>query len=333
MCTADGISGPDDGARRRPRERSGAAHIRQARWTRPRAALLAAGLLLLTGTAGCSGAGGRDAVSQSSPPAPTAPAGPPWSPLTIPATGDAACRTVVVGAGDIVNDMTVADSTGRLAQAQHPDLVLVLGDNQYQSGALAEYRAQYDRTAWGALKAITDPVPGNHEYHTAGAEGYFAYFGTPPPYYAYDAGCGWRGYALNSETSISEQAEWLRGDLAAHPGARVLATWHTPRFSSGTEHGSNPLLQPFWDALSDRQGVVLNGHEHNYERFAPVGLVREFVVGTGGSSTFPFGAPVPGSQMRLAGMPGVLRLELMPADYRWSFLTTAGTVGDSGSGS
>lgn len=239
---------------------------------------------------------------------------------------------MAVAAGDIVNNVTVADRTGRLAQAQHPDLVLVLGDNQYDSGSLGDYKAEYDKTGWGALKPITKPVPGNHEYGTPGAAGYFTYWGQPLKYYAYDAGCGWRGYALNSEINIPEQTAWLRRDLTAHPGAAVLVSWHRPRFSSGSVHGNDRALQPFWDALADRRAVVLNGHEHNYERFAPVGKIREFVVGTGGSSTYPFGAPAPGSQIRVARTPGVLRLELLPAGYRWSFLTTAGAVRDRGSG-
>ncbi len=208
----------------------------------------------------------------------------------------------------------------------------MLGDNQYDSGALREFRTQYDRTAWGRLKPITRPVPGNHEYRTRGAAGYFAYFGDPPPYYAYDAGCGWRGYALDSERDVPAQAAWLRRELDAHPGAPVLASWHKPRFSSGEEHGSDRSLQPFWDALAGRTGVVLNGHEHHYERFAPIGQVRQFVVGTGGTSTYAFGEPVPGSEARISRMPGVLRLELSPGGYRWSFLGTDGAARDSGSG-
>ena len=207
----------------------------------------------------------------------------------------------------------------------------MLGDNQYDSGTLEEYEQGYDRTVWGRLKPITNPVPGNHEHETEDAAGYVAYFGGPPPWYAYDAGCGWRGYALDSETDVLAQADWLRDDLAAHPGAPVLATWHTPRFSSGTQHGGEPDLQPFWDALAGRTGVVLNGHEHNYERFAPVGQVREFVVGTGGSSSYPFGRPEAGSEVRVSDTPGVLRLELTPAGYRWAFLATDGTVPDTGS--
>jgi alkaline phosphatase len=242
------------------------------------------------------------------------------------------CRTVAVAAGDIVNDVPTARRTGRLAQAQRPALVLALGDNQYPRGSLPDYRAKYASTSWGSLKPLTKPVPGNHEYLTRGAAGYFAYFGNPPPYYAYDAGCGWRGYALDSENDIAAQATWLRRELAAHPSAAVLATWHRPRYSSGVEHGGDARVQPFWDALGRRRGVVLNGHEHNYERFAPRGQLREFVVGTGGTSTYRFGRPAAGSRRRVSGTPGVLRLELFPGGaYRWAFLSTVGTVVDQGS--
>ena len=227
----------------------------------------------------------------------------------------------------------MADVTGRLAGDQQPDAVLVLGDNQYPAGSVEDYRAEYDQTAWGQLKDRTRPVPGNHEYRTEAADGYFSYFGDPDPYYAYDAGCGWRGYALNSEIDLGPQIGWLRADLAAHPGAPVLASWHRPRWSSGTEHGSDPDMQPLWTALAGRTGVVLNGHEHDYERFAPVGGLREFVVGTGGTSRYLFGDPVEGSERRVARTPGVLRLDLSAAAaYDWAFLDTTGAVLDSGHG-
>lgn len=252
------------------------------------------------------------------------------SPNTPDETG---CRSSVVAAGDIVNDVDIAIQTGRLAAEQQPDLVLLLGDNQYPDGSLARYRSQYDRTTWGRLKPITKPVPGNHEYRTPDAAGYFTYFNHPPAYYAYDAGCGWRGYALNSEIDLSPQLAWLRRDLAAHPGAAVLASWHKPRWSSGAEHGSNTDMQPLWTALSGRSGVVLNGHEHNYERFAQVDGFREFVVGTGGSSQYPFGSTVPGSERRISRTPGVLRLDLQPHGvYRWTFIDTASTSLDTGLG-
>ena len=242
----------------------------------------------------------------------------------------AGCRAVVVAAGDI-NDVETADLTGRVAATQDPDQVLVLGDNQYESGSLEDYRTEYDRTVWGRLKPVTNPVPGNHEYRTRDADGYFTYFGEPPPHYAYDAGCGWRGYALNSEVDMGEQAAWLRADLRAHPGAPVLASWHRPRWSSGVKHGSDPEVQPLWDALAGRTAVVLNGHEHNYERFAPIGQVRQFVAGTGGTSAYAFGAPAPGSEVRLAHTPGVLRLDLQAQGaYAWTFLDTAGTALDQG---
>lgn len=238
------------------------------------------------------------------------------------------CRAVVVAAGDIVNDVEVADRTGELAAAQDPDLVLVLGDNQYDSGALEDYRDEYDRTAWGRLKPLTNPVPGNHEYRTRDADGYFTYFGDPAPYYAYDAGCGWRGYALNSEVDLDEQTAWLREDLAAHPTGAVIASWHKPRWSSGTKHGDDSDVQPLWDELTGRTGVVLNGHEHNYERFAPVGDVREFVAGTSG---YPCGNPAPGSEVRISGSPGVLRLDLRTQGaYSWAFLDAGGTTLDRG---
>lgn len=243
------------------------------------------------------------------------------------------CPKVVVAAGDIVNVVSVADRTGRLAAAQHPSRVLALGDEQYNSGALADFRRKYDRTAWGKLKPITKPVPGNHEYRTPGAAGYFTYFGNPAPYYAYDAGCGWRAYALNSEIGLTAQVAWLHRDLAAHPGAPVLAYWHRPRWSSGTEHGSDSAMQPFWTALAGRSGIVLNGHEHNYERFAAFGHLREFVVGTGGSSTYPFGTPVAGSQVRIAHTPGVLRLALASGGrYSFAFLNLSGAALDRGVG-
>ncbi len=287
------------------------------------------GVLALT-ACGAGGATSSDATSSGA-----QPAGAVWMPADVApavANGAAGCRSVVVAAGDIVNDERAAEGTGRLAAGQQADQVLVLGDNQYDSGALEDYRSGYDRLSWGRLKAITRPVPGNHEYRTPGAEGYFAYFGRPPPYYAYDAGCGWRGYALNSEIGMDEQTAWLRRDLAAHPDAAVLAFWHKPRWSSGTRHGNDASVQPLWDALTGRAGVVLNGHEHNYERFAPVGRVREFVAGTGGSSTYPFGTAQPGSQARIAQTEGVLRLELRPgSSYAWSFLAVDGRTLDTGS--
>ncbi len=230
-----------------------------------------------------------------------------------------------------MNSHRSARATGSLAVSLNPDLVSVLGDQQYPVGSLAQYLHGYDTTAWGNLKARTRPVPGNHEYGTPGAAGYFAYFGQSHPYYAFAVGCGWRGYALNSEVNIATEARWLRIDLTAHPGKEVLVYWHRPRYSSGIKHGSDPAMQPFWTALAGRSGIVLNGHEHNYERFAARGGLRAFVVGTGGSSSYPFRArPVPGSVKRIAGTPGVLVLHIKTGSYTWSFRNTNNRVLDAG---
>lgn len=241
------------------------------------------------------------------------------------------CLKVVVAAGDM-NHFPDTQATGRLAQGQHPDTVATLGDQQYPTGSLADYLKRYNTTGWGQLKGKTKPVPGHHEYKTPSATGYFAYFGTPA-YYAYQACCGWRGYALNSLIAVAPQAAWLRRDLAAHPGAPVVVSFSDPRYSSGTKHGGEPKMQPFLDALAARTGVVLNGHEHNYERFAPRRQLREFVAGTGGSATYPFGPPAPGSQKRITQTPGVLVLDLHNAgQYTWRFINKKNTTLDSGRG-
>jgi hypothetical protein len=238
--------------------------------------------------------------------------------------------------------------------------VLTLGDNQYDNGTLAAFQQSYDPT-WGRLKTITRPAVGNHEYQTSStAAGYFDYFNgsgslTGPAgdrdkgYYSYDVG-NWHLIALNSNcarvscSAGSAQDQWLRADLAAHPVACTLAYWHHPLFSSGA-HGNIATSQPFWNALyAGGADVVLNGHDHDYERFAPqtpaaaadaASGIRQFVVGTGGKSqaAFPAGGVKPNSQVRNAGTYGVLRLALHASSYDWQFKSEAGkTFTDSGSG-
>jgi hypothetical protein len=241
----------------------------------------------------------------------------------------AKCSRVIAAAGDM-NNVKQAKATGALAQAQAPDMVATLGDHVYPVATASRLRRVYDPMPWGQMKGIDHPVPGHHEYRDPHAQGYFDYFGKPS-YYAYDIGCGWRGYALNSLADVAKQARWLRADLAAHPGVAVMATWSDPRFSSGTEHGGEPAMQPFVDALAGRTGVVLNGHEHNFERFAPAGGFRQFVAGTGGSATYKFGTPQSGSQARITGVPGVLVLTLAyGGSYTWAFKDVQGRVKDSG---
>ena len=202
--------------------------------------------------------------------------------------------------------------------------VLPLGDNQYRCGAYTAYLEAFDRS-WGRLDPIMFPVPGNHEYDAPAGQpdcditqqglGYFQYFSDAAGqvgkgYYSYDVGA-WHLIALNSNCGFiggcgagSPEETWLRADLASHPTACTLAYWHHPRWSSGTTHGSSTNMAAFWNALSSAGAdVVLNGHEHNYERFAPQlpnGVadpagIREFVVGTGGADHYPFGTPLANS--------------------------------------
>ncbi len=241
----------------------------------------------------------------------------------------AVCRSRVAAAGDM-NHLAEARATGALAERQAPAVVVTLGDHVYSPPTLEAFRRDYEPTGWGRLRPLDHPVPGHHEYRPPGPAGYHRYFGVPAGY-AYDAGCGWRGYALDSVRDVAGQLAFLRQDLSAHPRSAVLAAWSDPRRSSGTRHGSEPAVQPFLDALARRRGVVLNGHEHQYERFAVAGGLRQFVVGTAGTASYPFGVPQPGSEVRLTGVPGVLALDLAPAgSYSWRFVDVHGRVHDSG---
>jgi hypothetical protein len=253
-----------------------------------------------------------------------------------------ASAEVFVGAGDIsMCDNDNDELTAQLLDAI-PGTVFTTGDNAYDAGTYSQFMECYDPT-WGRHKDRTRPVPGNHDYHTAGAAGYFQYFENIPSYYAYDLG-SWRIYALNSEIDVSEdspQVAWLREDLAANPRQCVLAYWHEPRWSSGSVHGSSRGKQTLWEVLYEAGAeLVINGHEHSYERFAPMndrgepdpqGL-REFVVGTGGRSLYGFDTPLPASEVRDNTSYGVLKLTLSGSGYTWEFIPAAGsTFTDSGS--
>jgi len=251
-------------------------------------------------------------------------------------------ETVLVGAGDIATcDRDQDELTAQLLDGI-PGTVFTVGDNAYKDGTYTEYIDCYDPT-WGRHKSRTKPLPGNHEYNTSGAAGYFQYFDNIESYYAYDLG-SWRIYALNSEIDVSAsspQITWLKDDLAANPSQCVLAYWHKPRWSSGEKHGDNPEMQTVWQMFYDAGAeLVINGHEHNYERFAEMdgtgtevsaGL-REFVVGTGGAGLYPIGTPVAASQVRDDSTFGVLKLTLRATGYDWEFVPVIGsTFTDSGS--
>jgi len=264
--------------------------------------------------------------------------------LAAPAAGGTTESPVVVAAGDIAcpgSPCVAQVSTGDVVRSLGPDAVLTLGDNQYETGALADFQASY-ATTWGSFVWQTNPSPGNHDYLTSNAAGYYSYFGSrahgPQGYYAYDIG-QWHVLSLNSELWHDQQRRWMRKDLAADDHACELAYWHRPRWSSSAIHGSDPAFDDWWRVLY-RAGadVVLTAHSHNYERFGlqdPLGNytpagVREFVVGTGGRSLYSFGTPLPRSQMRLVAY-GVLELTLEPTRYEWRFVTTTGAVADAGS--
>ncbi len=247
---------------------------------------------------------------------------------------------VFVGAGDIsgCNPANQDGATAELIKALPTAQVFALGDNAYPDGAAADY-ACYEAT-WGGFKDRTHPVPGNHEYHQAGAAPYFAYFGAAAGtagvgYYSYDLGT-WHIIALNSEGSVSEQVTWLNTDLAAHPATCILAYWHRPFFTSGAVHAPDSAMRPIWDALQAAGAeIVLSGHNHQYERFAPQlpdGTaspegIRQFVVGTGGShSLYDFiTPPKPNSEVRYQGF-GVLKLTLGATGYSWEFLPVQGST-------
>jgi chitodextrinase len=230
--------------------------------------------------------------------------------------------------------------------------VLPLGDDQYEDATQWKFMQSYD-ASWGRLFSLTKPVPGNHEYLTPGAAGYYGYFGSragdpTKGYYSFDVGT-WHIIALNSECaniggcgSGSPEETWLRNDLALHSNACTLAYWHRPRFTSGF-HGNDDTFATFWfDLYNARVDIVLNGHDHDYERFAPqddhanpvADGIREFIVGTGGQEHEPFVSQAANSQVFNADTFGIMKLTLHPTSYDWQFVPEAGgTFTDSGTGS
>ncbi len=316
-------------------------------------------------------AGGRaliDRVGSSGPTASAHPSGPVASVLLPGGTGptsgptasgpvastigpDPSGTVVITGAGDIA----VCGSDGA---TQTSDLLLrqqgaffTAGDNAYENGTAAEFTTCYDPT-WGRVKNRTIlPVAGNHDWNTKGAAGYLGYFGTAAApqgvtWYSTDIGA-WHVIVLDSDCdqvggcdTSSPQGRWLANDLTTSSARCTLAIWHHPRFSSGF-HGNDTQVAPFWDLLhQDGAELVINGHDHDYERFAPQdpsgkeerpGGIREIVVGTGGAELRQFGRTAPNSEFRQAGTFGVLRLTLHPANYDWEFLPASGDVADSGS--
>lgn len=260
---------------------------------------------------------------------------------------------VLVGAGDIaqcwlgrVSWFTGAEATAALLD--HIDgTVFTAGDNVYADGTAQEFRDCYHST-WGRHKARTRPSPGNHDYNSPDAGPYYAYFGDQAGvpgrgYYSYDLGA-WHLISLNSNVAAeagSAQEQWLRQDLTAHKVNCTLVYWHHPLFSSG-KHGNNPRMRAIWQVLYEfGVDVVINGHDHSYERFAPQNPeggadakrgIRQFVVGTGGARLREFGTVRANSEIRNSATWGVLKLALHTTGYDWEFIPVmGGTFSDAGS--
>jgi hypothetical protein len=267
----------------------------------------------------------------------------------LPLAAGPASAVQVLAAGDIGSCGSDSDeATAQILDANPAAAVLTLGDNGNPDGTASDFEECYD-PSWGRHKARTHPSPGNHDYHTGGAAGYFEYFGAAAGqpgqgWYSFDLG-GWHIVSLNGNcsevggcTRSSPQGQWLAADLAAHPTVCALAYWHQPRFSSGTKHGSSTATRDLWAIFQEHGGdVILNGHDHVYERFArqdqdgnatPSG-VREFIAGTAGQSLYDFGTPEPNSEVRIVSH-GVLELTLTATSFLWRFLPSDTALTDSG---
>lgn len=263
---------------------------------------------------------------------------------TIAAVGDIACPANERATADLCAQTRVANRIKKL----NPGVVLLLGDIQYPTGSLAEFQNSFGKS-WGGLRRQWRPAIGNHEYITPEASGYFDFFGKRAGgsggYYSYDV-ASWHVIALNSTcTQVScalgsPQGKWLANDLAAHKSNEcVAAYWHAPLFSSGSEHGNDPSVKPFWvQLLKAHADVIMNGHDHDYERFAPQDEnanadpagIREFVVGTGGRSHYEIGTRQPNSQAAIADKFGALSMQLGKTGYTWKFVATNGATLDRG---
>ena len=276
----------------------------------------------------------------------------------------------VAAAGDIAaamdgDEATTADLLHKVHAQKPLQAILMLGDGAYRFARLAEYRRLYEPT-WGVpvFKAMTYPIPGNHEYlENPSGGGYYDYWNgvgqmngkageRGKGYYSFDLGV-WHVVALNSNEDCahvacgegSAQLAWLRADLAANRAFCTLAMVHAPRFQSGTHRGDTPALQPAWAAMYDAGvDVVLSAHEHNYQQFAPMDKtgqldrargIRSFVVGTGGGRDFRSefnNARMATEEKRIVNQSGVMFLELDPRGYSFRWLYADGRVGATGDG-
>lgn len=284
---------------------------------------------------------------------PTATPTPSATPTPTPAPGD----IVIAAAGDIVDTCTGTGceyyKVSDVILGIQPNTVLALGDLSNNSGSMNDYTGPFGNS-WGRFKSLISPVPGNHDYGASGAANYYNYFGTAAHglngYYSFDTG-SWHIVAINSNCAKvaggcaagSPQELWLKSDLAANTKPCTIAFWHHPRYSSGHDGDNTFMSDIFGDLYNANAEIVLSGHSHDYERFAPQNNtgqldtargITQFVVGTGGAFWTGFGSLHPNSQVHQNSAHGALKLTLHANSYDWKFTPEAGkTWTDSGSAS
>jgi hypothetical protein len=296
---------------------------------------LAAAALALAGIVGC---GPSDAPAATSPTATESanvlPKAKPSDRPIVAAVGDIACETTQAVTQTSCQQAAVGNAITKLK----PDSVWLLGDIQYLNGDLDQFKGSFGK-AFAPLRNRWRPVVGNHEYATPDASGYYKFFGkaagpSQRGFYSFNLG-EWHVVSLNANcdlidcTSDSLQAKWLRNDLKKNPSRCTAALWHQPLFSSGKEHGNDPLVRPLWRILQNHHAdLVLNGHDHDFETFArqdsygkadPNGMI-EIVAGLGGRSFYDFGKIQPNSKVRISDSFGFLKLRLNARSFDWSFV-------------
>jgi acid phosphatase type 7 len=264
-------------------------------------------------------------------------------------SASASADEVFVGAGDIAVCSTQGDEKTATLLDDIPGTVFTLGDNAYGDGTAQEFSSCFEPN-WGRHKVRMRPSPGNHDYRSTGAQPYRDYFGVPLNY-AYDLG-DWHIVSLDSNCELpgnggcgldSPTMQWLKSNLELNSKPCTLVYFHHPRWSSNLPEGGSKKMQTAWTIMFNAGvDVVLAGHSHSYERFAPFDAqgrvnwsrgLRSFVVGTGGAELKLFSGALAGSQVRNGATFGVLKLVLRAADYTWQFIPVAGkTFTDSGSG-
>lgn len=250
--------------------------------------------------------------------------------------------TSIAAVGDLGSSEEELQPVADQIAALDPDAVLALGDIVYPDGQASGFNGFFDRT-WGRFRSKVVATPGNHDYHTPGASGFFGYF-PQPEYFAKDIGTnGWRVYVLNCEIdcgSGSSQATYVDEDVVKFPDRHRIAIVHRPRFTSARNHGDYSKLEAIWDTLAANGGeFMLAGHNHVYERFARMtgagaessSGMRQFVVGTGGNDLYSFGGLHPGEEARDATHHGVLVMQLGTQSYSWQFVASNGDILDTGS--